>query len=75
MLEVVFKDAQEGIYIQTWHDADLFNVSYSKAKTHMSKYLVSEMVFADDSSVVAHRAKDIQRITDRFARAFAQFRL
>lgn len=36
MLEGAFKDAQEGIYIQTRYDADLFNVSQFKAKTRMT---------------------------------------
>ena len=75
MLEVAFKDSREGIYIQTRHDADLFNVSQLKAKTLTKKNLVREMLFADDSAVVAHSAEDIQKLIDSFAKAASQFSL
>jgi len=74
MLEVAFKDSREGICIQTCHVADLFNVSQLKAKTR-TKNLVREMLFADDSAVVAPSAEDIQKLIDSFAKAAAQFNL
>lgn len=73
ILHVAFKDIHKGIYIQTRHSADLFNVSHFKAKTLTAKHLVREMLFADDSALVAHTASDIQLLVDRFSKAAAQF--
>ena len=56
MLHVAFKDIHKGVYIQTRHTADLFNVSHFKAKSRTTKHLVREMLFADDSALVAHTA-------------------
>ena len=73
MLEVAFADVDEGIYIQTRHDADLFNVAHFKAKTKTSQIVVREMLFADDSAIAAHDAQDIQQLVDRFAQAAEHF--
>ena len=75
MLEVAFKDVHEGIYIQTRPGADLFNVTQFKSKTRTTKHLVREMLFADDSALVAHSAADMQVLVDHFAKAAAQFSL
>ena len=75
MLEVAFKDVKEGIYIQTRHGADLFNVAHFKSKTRTTKYLVRELLFADDSALVAHSAAEMQLLVDRFTKAAAQFSL
>jgi hypothetical protein len=75
MLEVAFKNTHEGLYIQTRHDADLFNVSHFKAKTRTSKHLVREMLFADDSALMAHTAPEIQTLVNRFAQTAAMFSL
>lgn len=75
MLEVAFNDVSEGVYIQTRHNADLFNVSQFRAKTLTKRNLVREMLFADDSAVVAHSSEEIQKLIDRFAHAAAQFSL
>ena len=42
MLQVAFKDIHKGIYIQTRHGADLFNVSHFKANTCTTSYVVRE---------------------------------
>ena len=55
MLEVAFEDADEGIYIQTRANADLFKITQFKAQTLTTKMLVREMLFAD----VAHFAEVI----------------
>ena len=75
MLEVAFKDSTEGVYIQTRKDADLFNISHFKAKTKTRLKIVREMLFADDSALVAHSEEDIQHLVDRFAGAATQFSL
>ena len=75
MLEVAFRSTQEGVYIQTRHNADLFNVSHFKAKTKTEHILVQEMLFADDSAIVAHTAEEIQALVDRFESAARSFSL
>ena len=60
MLHVAFKDVNKGIYIQTRHGADLFNIAHFKARSCTTKHLVREMLFADDSALVAHTASDMQ---------------
>ena len=75
MLEVAFKDVHEGIYIQTRLGADLFNVTQFKSKSYTTKQLFREMLFADDSVLVAHSAADMQVLLDHFAKAAAQFSL
>ena len=75
MLEAAFKDVHEGIYIQTRLGADLFNVTQFKSKSYTTKQLFREMLFADDSVLVAHSAADMQVLLDHFAKAAAQFSL
>jgi len=75
MLEVAFTGANEGVYIQTRHDADLFKVSQFQAKTKTSQKIVREMLFADDSALVAHEEESMQVLVDRFSAAAKQFSL
>jgi len=75
MLEFAFKDSSDGVSIQTRQNADLFNIAHFKAKTKTSQKIVREMLFADDSALVAHDAQGIQRLVDRFSLAAKQFSL
>ena len=54
MLEEAFADFEEGVYIQSRQDADLFNVAHFKAKTKSTQILMRELLFADDSALLAH---------------------
>ena len=63
------------MYIQTRHNADLFNVSHFKGKTKTERILVQEMLFADDSTIVAPTAEGTQALVDRFERAARSFGL
>ena len=42
MWEVAFRNTEEGVHIQTQHNADLFNVSHFKVKTETKRTLVHE---------------------------------
>jgi len=75
MLEVAFDGAREGVYIQTRHNADLFNVSHFKAKTKTSQKIVRDMLFADDSALVTHDARSMQELVDRFSETADRFGL
>ena len=75
MLEEAFKDMGDGIYIQSRQNADLFTVAHFRAKTKTTNILVRELLFADDSALIAHSAEEIQRIVDAFANASSKFGL
>ena len=75
MLEVAFKNSQEGVYIQTRHNAYLFIMSHFKTKTRTAMHLVWELLFADDSALVAHSASEMQSLVASFARIAELFSL
>ena len=75
MLEVAFKDSTDGVSILTRHNADLFNVAHFKAKRKACQVMVREMLFADDSVLVAHDVESMQRLVDRFSLAAEKFSL
>ena len=75
MLEEAFKDMGDGIYIQSRQNADLFTVAHFRAKTKTTNILVRELLFTDDSALIAHSAEEIQRIVDAFANASSKFGL
>ena len=75
LLEEAFRDMGDGIYIQSRQSADLFTVAHFRAKTKTTNILVRELLFADDSALIAHSAEEIQRIVDAFANASSKFGL
>ena len=75
MLEEAFRDMGDGIYIQSRQNADLFTSTHFRAKIKNTHILVRELLFADDSALVAHSAEEIQRIVDAFANASSKFSL
>ena len=54
MLDEGFRDMGDGVYIQSRQSADLFNVAHFRAKTKTTRILMRELLFADDSALVAH---------------------
>ena len=48
-----FRDMEDGVYIQSRQSADLFNVAHFRAKTNTIRILMRELLFADDSALVA----------------------
>ena len=75
MLEKAFRDMGDGIYIQSQQKADPFTVAHFRGKTKTTNILVRELIFADDSTLIAHSAEGIQRIVDAFANASSKFGL
>ncbi|KAK2177342.1 hypothetical protein NP493_605g01083 [Ridgeia piscesae] len=70
-----FRDMEDGVYIQSSQSADLFNVAYIRAKTKTTRILMRELLFADDSALVAHSAEEMQKIVDAFSDASKKFGL
>ena len=48
---------------------DLFNVAHLRAKTKTTRKLMRELLFTDDSALVAHSAEEMQNIVDAFSSA------
>ena len=62
-------------YLQSKQSADLFNVAHFRAKTKTTRILMRELLFADDSALVAHSAEEMQKIVDAFSDASKKFGL
>ena len=75
MLDEAFRNVGDGIYIQSRQSADLFNVAHFRAKTKTTRILMRELLFADDSALVAHSAEEMQKIVDAFSEASKKFGL
>ena len=75
MLDEAFRDMGDGVYIQSRQSADLFNVAHFRAKTKTTRILTRELLFADDSALVAHSAEEMQKIVDAFSDASKKFGL
>ena len=75
MLDEAFRDMGDGVYIQSRQSADLFNVAHFSAKTKTTRILMREMLFAEDSALVAHSAVEMQKILDAFSDASKKFGL
>ena len=65
----------DGMYIQSRQNADLLTVAHFRAKTKTTNILVRELLFADDSALIAHSTEEIQRIVDAFTNASSKFGL
>ena len=69
VLMILHKDVQEGVYIRTRSDGKLFNLARLRAQTKTSRQLIRELLFADDTALVAHNLSHIQQALDSFAGA------
>ena len=69
VLTILHQEIQEGVYIYTRSDGGLFNLARLKAKTKTTKALIRELLFADDTALVAHNPAQIQRMLDSFSEA------
>ena len=65
MLSEAFRDMGDGVYIQSRQSADLFSVAHFRAKTNTTRILMRELLFTDDSALVAHSAEEMQKIVSK----------
>ena len=68
-LKVAFDDSLDGVSMQTRSNA------HFKTRTKTSQKIVRELLFADDSALVAQNADNMQRLVDRCSSAGEQFSL
>ncbi|KAK2186253.1 hypothetical protein NP493_207g00008 [Ridgeia piscesae] len=67
---------EKGSVPQAWKDsADLFKVAQFRAKTKTTRILMRELLFANDSALIAHSAEEMQKIVDAFSDASKKFGL
>ena len=59
----------DGVYIHSRQSADLFNVAHFRAKTNTTRILMRELLFVDDSALVAHSAEEMQNMVNAFFNA------
>ena len=69
MLEEAFRDMRDIVYIKSRQNADLYTVAHFRAKTKTTNILVTELLYADDSTLITNSAEEIQRMVDAFANA------
>ena len=73
ILDEAFRDMGGGVYIQSRQSADLFNVAHFRAETKTTRTLMRELLFADDSALVAHSAEEMQNIVGAFSNVLKKF--
>ena len=75
MLDESFRDMGDSVYIQARLSVDLFNIAHFRQKTKPTRILMRELLFADDSAMVAHSAEEMQKIVDAFSDMSKKFGL
>ena len=75
ILNLLAQVTQEGVYIRTRSDGDLFNLSRLKAFTKVRTELIRDLLYADDAAMMAHSLEAIQEITSRFSEISKAFGL
>ena len=69
VLTILHQEVQEGVYIRTRSDGKLFNLARVRAKIKSSRQLISALLFADDTALVAYKLPHSQQASDSFAMA------
>lgn len=66
---------QKGVLLRTRIDGKLFNLARLRSHTKTRETCVRELLYADDSALVADNPEEIQRVVDGFASAASLFGL
>ena len=75
LLSYAFSQSDDGVYLHTRSDGNLFNLARLRAKTKVRKVLIRELLFADDAALTAHTEEALQRLISRFSSACGEFGL
>jgi len=62
-------DVQKGVYLRSRTDGNLFNLARLRAESKCREICVDELLYADDSALVAQSLEDLQAMLDRFVAA------
>ena len=72
---LAFSQSEDGMYLHTRSDGNLFSLARLLAKTKVRKLLIREMLFADGTALTAHTDGDLRQLTSSFAHACSEFGL
>ena len=75
VLETMSERLNRGVFIHTRTDGKLFNLAWLCAHTKTLEMCIRELLYADDSTLVANNAVDMRQIVDRFSSAAVMFGL
>ena len=67
VLETMNEGPNKGVFIRTRTYGKLFNLAWLRAHTKALEMCIRELLYADDSALVANNAVDMQQIVDRFS--------
>ena len=71
ILDEAFRDT----LVASTYSPDLLNVVHFRAKTKITRIRTRELLFTDESALVAHSAEEMQKIVDAFSDASKKFGL
>ena len=75
VVETMDEGLNRGVFICTRTDGKLFNLARLHAHTKTLEMCIRELLYVDDSALVANNAVDMQQIVDRFSSAAVMFGL
>lgn len=75
VLHHALEGLDRGVLIRYHLDGSLFDLCRLSTKTKTTEYLITEALFADDCSLLAHSKSDLQIIMSRFTEATQLFGL
>jgi len=67
VLETMFSNLNKRVYIRTRSDGRLFNIARLKTHSKTREICIHELLYADDSALVATEQGALQEIMDRFS--------
>ena len=69
MLQYTFENIVDGVYLHFRLDGGLFNVRRFQAKTKVTVFKVTDLLFADDAAIVTHDPVSLQRLLNKLSEA------
>ncbi|XP_014775124.1 uncharacterized protein LOC106872601 [Octopus bimaculoides] len=74
LLSNAFETSEDGMFLNSRNDGQLFNLLRLRANTKIRSILIKEMLFADDAALVSH-TEALQRLINYFEQACSDFGL
>ena len=75
LLQYTFQNNVDGIYMHFRMDGGLFNIRRFQAKTKVTDFRVTDLLFADDAAIVTHDPVSLQRLLNKLSEACNVFGL
>ncbi len=67
VLRYAFYESEDGIFLHTRSDGNLFNLARLRANTKVCRVLIHELLFADDATLTVYSQEVLQRLMIRVA--------